>query len=257
MITVSTQLAPEDDLQVFARMLESVSFADEIRIYLMDLDQSLLSNIVKKYHPVMIPVKTPPVVEVIRSRQVTEAQNDWVLIMDFDEVITPELASEIQAIQSSSVAAYKIRRKNFSLGFPVSHGGFGDDYVHRLFNRRLFVAWPTNIHSTPQVKGKVTTLTNFMQHHKDASISQMVTKTNRYSEVEAQQFLDGGMAPVTTLTLIRKPVMEFIRRYFIKLGFLDGRIGILQAIYQSYSVFISYSKLFELQQKSNKVEHNI
>jgi len=91
-----------------------------------------------------------------------------------------------------------------------------------------------------------------MEHHKDASLSQMVIKTNRYSKIEAQQFLDGGLALVTRFTLIRKIGMEFCRRYILKLGFLDGRIGLLQALYQSYSVFLTYAKLYELQKKGQR-----
>jgi hypothetical protein len=95
-----------------------------------------------------------------------------------------------------------------------------------------------------------------MEHHKDASLSQMVTKTNRYSDIESQQFYDGGLPPVTALTLIRKTGMEVFRRYILKLGFLDGRIGVVQAIYQGFSVFISYAKLFEKQQSSQKNKYS-
>ena len=88
-----------------------------------------------------------------------------------------------------------------------------------------------------------------MEHHKDASLAQMVTKTNRYSAIEAEQFFHGGLPLVTPFTLFRKPTMEFIRRYLLKRGFLDGSIGLIQSLYQAYSVFISYAKLYELQHK--------
>lgn len=251
-LSVSTQLANGDDLASFKRMLTSVSFADEIIVFNMErIDEEALS-LFREYKTRVINIKTPQIVEEIRSRQVLEAKHDWVLIMDFDEYIPPALAKEISTIihQPSTInLAYSIRRRNYSLGFPLRYGGWGDDYVARFIHKSIFVSWPTNIHSTLEIRGEYQKLDNFMEHHKDASLTQMVEKTNRYSEVEAKLFFQGNLPPVTPFTLIRKSTMEFIRRYFIKLGFLDGTIGLIQSIYQAYSVFVSYAKLYELQQK--------
>ena len=250
MLSVSTQLAQEDDLATFERMLKSVSFANELIIYSMERRDQAAAMLYKKYKARVIEVKTPKIVEEIRRRQIQEAKGDWVLVMDYDEVITLKLAKEIKINiknPQSNTAAYAIPRRNFSLGYPLRYGGWGGDYEIRLINKSDFSDWPTNIHSFPVLAGPVAKLKELMEHHKDASIAQMVEKTNRYSDVEAQLFLNGGLAPVTVLTLIRKPVMEFVRRYFLKLGFLDGKIGLLQSLYQSYSVFITYSKLYEKQ----------
>lgn len=250
MLSVSTQIAVGDDLHSFAAMLDSVSFADEIIIFNMERSDQPAKDLFKQYGAKVINLKTPKVVEVIRADQV-KAGKDWVLIMDYDEVIPPALAKEITGvIKKSSASTYLLKRRNFSLGMPLSHGGWGDDAVPRLFKVSEFVSWPKEIHSLPVSKGKSTTLTNFMEHHKDASLTQMVEKTNRYSDIEAAQFFEGGLPAVTPFTLIRKTVMEFIRRYFLKLGFLDGRIGLFQSLYQGYSVFITYAKLYELQRKN-------
>lgn len=254
MLSVSTQIARGDDLSLFSKMLKSVSFAGELIIFNLERDDPPALKLYQDFKAKVVNVKTPKVVEEIRARQVRETVGDWVLIMDFDEIVTPSLAKEIKALIShpSQSGAYAIPRRNFSLGYPLNHGGWGDDYVPRLFRQTDFIAWPTNIHSLPHVKGKIGRLKSFMEHHKDASLSQMVEKTNRYSQIEARQFLAGGLPRVTPLTLIRKSMMEFIRRYFFKLGFLDGAIGLFQAIYQGYSVFITYAKLYELQIKDKK-----
>lgn len=86
-----------------------------------------------------------------------------------------------------------------------------------------------------------------MEHHKDDSLEQMVEKTNRYSDIEATQFYAGNMARVTPLTLMRKWWMESFRRGLFKRGLLDGRIGLIQSLYQGFSVLISYAKLYEKQ----------
>lgn len=246
MLSVSTQLAPNDDLNMFKRMLKSVAFAEEIIIFNMQRGDlaSLPSGKTK-----IINVKTPKVVEEIRSRQISEAKGDWVLVMDFDEIVPANLAREIQTLTKSKLvySAFAVYRDNYSLGMPLKHGGWDSDNVIRLFYRPDFLSWPETIHSTPTFRGQLGQLQNHLEHHKDASLAAMVEKTNRYSDAEAKLFYEGGLPPVTRLTLLRKPSMEFIRRYILKLGFLDGRIGLIQALYQSYSVFITYAKLYEKQ----------
>lgn len=255
MLTVSTQLSREDDLVAFERMLSSVATADEIIVFNMERTDAEFERICNLYKTRIIKIKTPPVVEVIRNRQISESSHEWVLVMDYDEVITKELMAEIKNITkttSPQISGYFITRRNYSLGYPVKHGGYGADAVPRLFYKNNFVNWPSEIHSMPSISGNYGYCQGVMEHHKDASLAQMVAKTNRYSAVEARQFSDGGLPTVTPVTLLRKSIMEFVRRYFFKVGFLDGRIGLLQAMYQGYSVFLSYAKLYELQIKKSK-----
>lgn len=258
MLTVSTQIAVGDDLATFTRMLNSVSFADEIIIFNMERDDEEALQLFKNCKARVINVKTPKVVEYIRGQQVVESKYDWVLIMDYDEVIPWDLAKEIKSISTepaTQFSAYYLTRRNFSLGYPLRHGGFGDDQVPRLFYKPNFVSWSKEIHGMPKIHGVFGYATNPMEHHKDASLAQMVEKTNRYTDVEAQQFFQAKVEVVTTTTLIRKTIMEFVRRYFLKSGFLDGRIGMIQALYQSYAIYLRYAKLYELQNKM-KIKHN-
>lgn len=258
MLTVSTQIAVGDDLPTFTRMLDSVSFADEIIIFNMEREDKEILKLFKKCKARVINIKTPKVVEYIRGQQIIESKYDWVLIMDYDEVIPTALANEIKSISSevaTEFSAYYLTRRNFSLGYPLRCGGFGDDQVPRLFYKPNFVSWSKEIHGMPKVRGEFGIATNPMEHHKDASLAQMVEKTNRYTDVEALQFFRAKTERVTAVTLIRKTAMEFIRRYIFKVGFLDGRIGMIQALYQSYAIYLRYAKLYELQNKM-KIEHN-
>jgi hypothetical protein len=251
MLSVSTQLAPGDDLATFERMLVSVSFADELVIFNMQRKDQGAMALFKKYRAKIIEVKIPKVVEEVRGEEVHACQGDWILIMDYDEIVPADLQEEIKLIMDNQASCngYFIPRANFSLGYPLRRGGFERDFVLRLIRRSSFVSWPTNIHSTPVIKGTVIKTTHAMEHHKDASLVQMVVKTNRYSEIEATQFLVGALAPVTSFTLIRKWWMESFRRGIQKGGLLDGPIGLIQSLYQGFSVFISYAKLYELQIK--------
>lgn len=259
-LSAITQIAPEDNLDTFENLLKSISFADNITVYAMEMkeDRGLL-QLAKNYNLNLIFIARPAsrVVEEIRAQQVRDAKGDWVLIMDFDEVITPQLQGEIVAIikSPSPSPAYKLPRLNFSLGYPLKYGGWGTDYVVRLFRKADFLDWPTDIHSTPTLRGELGQLRNHMEHHKDQSLEYIVNKTDRYTDKEAEQYYDGEMAPVTSLTLLRKLKMEMVRRGIFKAGLLDGKIGLIQSIYQGFSVFMSYAKLFEMQQHPENPEH--
>lgn len=257
MLSVSTQIAREDSLLTFEAMLRSISFADELIIFNMERADEAALKLFEKYKARVINLKTPKIVEAIRDRQVREASCDWVLIMDFDEVIPVELQNEILAIiaNPASCPSYAIPRINYSLGYPLSHGGWDSDQVIRLVRHADFVSWPGNIHSAPVVRGLTIKTKNAMEHHKDESLKQMVAKTNRYSDIEAQQFYAGKMMKVTALTLMRKWWMETLRRGIFKKGILDGKIGLIQSLYQGYSVFVSYAKLYEQQLAHNPKKH--
>ena len=230
-------------------MLKSVAFADELVIFNLERTDQAALTLFKKYQAKVVNVKTPIIVESIRADQVKKTTGDWVLIMDYDEIIPHDLSGEITSIveNRASCSAYAIGRDNFSLGFPLKHGGWERDYVVRLLRKSDFIDWPTNIHSKPIMKGTTIKTVKAMEHHKDASLSQMVTKTNRYSEIESSQFLSGSLPSVNSYTLIRKWLMETFRRGVLKTGLLDGKIGLIQSMYQGFSVFISYAKLYEKQ----------
>lgn len=254
MLSVSTQLADEDSLGQFKDCLASVNFADEILLYALDYHDLPKLQALKDDYPQLkiIKVDKPKVIEYLRARQVKDAKGDWVLIMDFDEIITSPLKQEIiQTISKKSpqYTTYAIARQNFSLGYPLKYGGWGTDYVIRLFKKADFIDWPTDIHSTPIFKGELGKLESHMEHHKDESLEYIVNKTNRYTDQEAKQFYEGNLPHVTSLTLLRKLHMEMIRRGILRGGLLDGKIGIIQSIYQGFSVFLSWAKLYEKQQQ--------
>lgn len=256
MLSLVTTIHKLDDLKTFENALESGSFADEIIIYAMGMKKNQeLEKLAKKYSAIIKPTKIPQVVEAIRQQQVKQTQNDWVFILDFDEEITPALKKKIQSITKQSspkFGGYKILRRNYSLGYSLRFGGWGDDYQLRLIHKDFFQSWPKTIHAFPKIKGKVGKIEKPLLHHKDQSLSIMVKKTNRYSEKEATQFYKGGLPKVTQFTLLRKLCMESFRRGFLKLGLLDGAIGIIQTMYQGFSVFITYAKLYEKQIQQKK-----
>lgn len=182
------------------------------------------------------------------------ASGDWLFYIDPDERVTPELKNEIEKIlnQKSEIinhfAAYAIPRRNFVFDKELKHGGWYPDYVLRLMRKDKLIKWVGELHEQPQIKGEVGYLENAFIHLKENNLSDMVSKTNKWSGIEAKLLLDSGHPPMAWWRFIRPVVSEVFDRLIFKLGFLDGVEGIIFSVYQGYSRFATYAKLWEMQQ---------
>ena len=202
--------------------------------------------------------------------------NDWVLLLDADEVLTPELAHEIRdAMQNRTFAGYWIRLQMYFLGKILGHGdasfcklslfrkGKGR-FECRLKDQDQSMA-DMEVHEHVIVDGPVGQLTRPLVHHNVESLSRYIQKHNEYSNWEAQVLTQGGTAadgiePVFFGTQAQRrrwlkqklyrlpgsPVLLFIYRYFVRLGFLDGVPGLIYCGFQAVQMFHSKAKIYEL-----------
>ena len=187
-----------------------------------------------------------------------KAQGDWLLYVDTDERVTPELQKEIlKIITSLEYNAYAVPRKNIVFGRQMKHCGFSPDYVKRLFRRNTFKKWTGKLHEEPNYladgeiviggKGKIGHLKNKLVHLKHSGLSEMVEKTNEWSEIEAKLMFDAHHPPMNIFRFFTAGFREFWLRFVRQLAFLDGTEGVVYGIYQVYSRLISYAKLWEMQ----------
>ncbi|MCX7881133.1 MAG: glycosyltransferase family 2 protein [Patescibacteria group bacterium] len=191
-------------------------------------------------------------VEPARNFGIKKATSDWILILDADERITDQLAEEIKNKinhYQKNIGGYKIARKNIFLDKWLKYGGWWPDYQIRLINKNYFLNWPEEIHSTPVIKGKIEFLSTPLIHLQHQGFDQMVNKTIIFEDLEANLLYEGKKRG-NTLTFFRKFLGELFRRLIKKAGFLDGTIGIIEAIYQSFSKTITYLFLYEKYQKN-------
>ncbi|GIW64220.1 MAG: glycosyl transferase [Patescibacteria group bacterium] len=195
------------------------------------------------------------IVETVREKGIKMAKTDWVLILDADERITQELAEEIKKIineKNQNFAGYKIPRKNiFSKTKWLKYGGWWPDYQTRLINKKYFVTWPKQIHSTPIIKGKIGFLKHPLLHFFHGDLEKMVEKTAIFEDIESD-LLYHAKKNANTIIFFRKFFGELYRRLIKKFGFLDGKIGIIESIYQAFSKTITYLFLYE----KNKISKN-
>ncbi len=170
---------------------------------------------------------------------ITQAKNDWIIILDADEEVTPELQHAIKKLDITSHNCYQMKRSSFFRNQLIHHGDWGRDYVTRLFNKQQF-SWTTNtVHSRLNTPAKPATLKGILLHHTHDNLHQSIEKTNNYSSESAK--LLSKKLPLTLAIL--KSKWAFFRSYWIRRGFLDGKAGYLIAKQISIGTFLKYAKI--------------
>lgn len=176
------------------------------------------------------------------------AKHEWVLVVDADERITPELASEIRAVLEAPPAGidgYWIDRANHYLGFRIKHCGWNSDAVIRLFRRecRYETRW---VHAEVDLpSSRLRTLKHPMLHYTTWESDQYLFKMNRYAGWGALNLRDAGRAP-SLLAMITRAPLRFFQLFVLRLGFLDGIPGFHICMHTAYYAFLKQAKLWEL-----------
>ena len=193
-----------------------------------------------------------------------EAKGVWLLYIDADEKVTPVLKKEILSQitkHHSPSTAFAIPRRNILLGHEMKHGGWWPDYVIRLVKKDSLIGWEGELHEQPVIRGlpagrqgKIGKLKNPLIHNTHRSLTAMVEKTNDWSEIEAKLMYDANHPKMNIIRFFTAAFREFWYRAIRKYGFLDGPVGIIEIIYQVFSRFVSYAKLWEMQLQSERVK---
>lgn len=176
---------------------------------------------------------------------VAAAKHDWVLCLDADERLTPELAASIAALVEPEFKAYQMARRNRFFGRYLSHGEAYPDRCLRFFDRR-FANWSEDVvHEKVQTREPVGLLRGDLLHDSAMDLAHYLDKQNRYTTAQALNlFQSGKRASVAKMCL--SPLMRFVRFYFFRRGFLDGAAGFTHIAIGSFFAFAKYAKLREL-----------
>jgi len=171
---------------------------------------------------------------------------EWVLVLDSDEEVTPELAAEIEELSPGPhLEGYWIRRSNFYLGRPIRFCGWQRDKVLRLFRTSRGRYQRRSVHEEVEVSGPALYLRARLRHRPYRSLRQHLEKIEAYSSRGAEDYLRaGGRAALVNMLL--HPPFRFFRMYLLQLGFLDGPKGLLLCLLSSYGVFLKYRKAWRL-----------
>jgi glycosyltransferase involved in cell wall biosynthesis len=174
------------------------------------------------------------------------ATHDWVLCLDADERVSPELRAAILAAlgRDDLPDGFRFPRRNRYLGRWIRHGGWYPDRKLRLFRRGRGRWVGQNPHDRVHVDGRVEDLTGDLLHDSYRSLSDHLRTIDSFTTIAAREKLAaGGTATILDLTL--RPWWKFVRMYVLKAGFLDGVPGFVIAVTGAYYVFLKYAKLWE------------
>ena len=179
-----------------------------------------------------------------KNSAIEKTTGDWVLSLDADEAVEPELMEEIRHVldHNPPVDGYYMPRKNYFLGRWIRHGGFYPDRKLRLFRRGRGRFGERAVHEVVQVDGPAGTLNHALVHNAYPTLEGYIEHMNRYSSLGAEMKGNRGFS---VLNIVINPLVTFVYNYFFRLGLLDGREGLLLNLYHSVYVSWKYAKAWE------------
>jgi glycosyltransferase involved in cell wall biosynthesis len=180
----------------------------------------------------------------LKNLAASYASHDWILSIDSDEVLTPELGQSILSQNLSPAAVYQFLRHNYYRKRLINACGWENDYVLRLYHRTATAFSPKEVHEGIQKKQlQVVTLPGILLHYSYQNATQLVQKMNHYSSLFAQE--NKGRKKSSVLKALYKGGFSFFRNYVLKKGFLYGADGFLISTTNALGSFYKYYKLHE------------
>jgi glycosyltransferase involved in cell wall biosynthesis len=187
-----------------------------------------------------------------KNSAIEKASGDWVLSLDGDEWVEPELMEEIRGVleRDPPLSGYYIPRKNYFLGRWIRHGGFYPDRKLRLFRRGQGRFGERRVHEVIQVDGSTGRLKHALVHHAYPTLEAYIDHMNRYSSLGAEMVVAGRTTGFSFFKIVINPLATFLYNYLLRLGLLDGREGLLLHLYHSAYVSWKYAKAWELARRA-------
>ncbi len=182
-----------------------------------------------------------------------KATSGWILSIDADEEISPELKNEILNKISSPTNSegFYLPRKSCFLGKWLKYGGWYPDYVLRVFKKDKGRFEEKLVHESVKVEGKIEYLKNHILHYTDPDIEHYIKKMNYYTTLSARE-LHTKNQKASFFQILLRPCGVFFKIYFLKKGFLEGEYGLLLSIFSAFHVFTKYAKLWHLNSVNEK-----
>jgi glycosyltransferase involved in cell wall biosynthesis len=230
--------------------LESVAFADEVVV--VDSGSSDATAEIAQRRGARVVQKEWLGFGRQKQFAVEQARHDWVLCLDADERVSPELAAGIRAALAAPVApVYRMPRRNRFLGKWLAHGEGYPDWSPRLFNR-MNARWSDDlVHEKVLFAVTPGTLQGDLLHDSYDDLSAYLERQNRYTTLAARQAYERGRS-AGVAHLLLSPVVRFIKFYILRLGFLDGLPGLLHISIGCMNSYVKYAKLIELRRAENR-----
>lgn len=248
-LKISAVVIAKNAEKLIVDCLESIKFCDEV-IVIDSGSKDKTVQIAKRMGARIFEISNSDFSE-MRNLGLQKAVGEWILYVDTDERINKELESDIKnqiSKNQNEYSAFRIKRKNFYYG---NHEWPYIEKLERLFKKEKLKGWYGKIHESPSVDGKIGIVDGFLLHYTHQNLSSMVDKTMEWSEVEADLRFKSNHPKMTWWRFPRVMITAFFGSYIKQKGYKAGVAGLVEGIYQSFSIFITYARLWELQKKQS------
>lgn len=244
----------KNNQDVIEDCIKSVKFSDDI-IVIDDNSSDDTVKICSKLQGRVFAHKLNDDFSIHRNFALSKVVKGWILYLDSDERITPELQDEIIKVTSdkvdNNIQGYFIRRQDIIFAKKLHHGEFGNIKLLRLAKKGNG-EWKRKVHEYWDISGDTAELSNPLIHYSHKNISELITSINTWSSLHAVANAEEGKHS-SLLKIIFMPLAHFFNNFIFKFGFLDGLLGFVLAIFMSFHSFLSWSKLWMLQKGFTKI----
>ncbi|HUH59906.1 MAG TPA: glycosyltransferase family 2 protein [Candidimonas sp.] len=244
-MNLSVIIITKNEARHIGECLDSVAFADEIIVVDSGSTDDTCAIAAAKGAKVTVTHDWPGFGRQ-KNRALDLATKEWVLSIDADERVTPELAAEIQrTLAQPNADAYKIARLSNFGGRWIRHSGWWPDHVLRLFKRGSARFKDVAVHESVQTASPVAVLESHFLHYPYADLETFIAKINHYSS-EAAAMMHARGKKTSLLGAVGHAAWTFVRIYVIRRGFMDGKEGFILAAMGASGSFFRYNKLLLL-----------
>ena len=249
-MSLSVIIITKNEEAVIERCLQSVAWADEIILFDTDSSDGT-QDIARKLGAKVHSAPDWPGFGPQKNRALALATGDYVLSIDADEWVTPELRTEIEGALAAPdrLPAYRMPRSSSYCGRTMRHSGWWPDHVTRLFQRGAAKFSDDLVHERLIVDGVTGSLREPLRHEAIRDLDDALGKMGSYSTAGAQMLHARGKSASLTSAVLHG-VWTFIRTYFLRAGFLDGREGFMLAVSNAEGAYYRYLKLMLLAAKT-------
>ena len=230
------------------RCLNSVKWADEVIVVDM-YSQDKTLQIAKKMGARVFSYKYSFICEPARNFAISKVTGDWILILDADEEVSPFLAKTLQELAEDpqNFTYFRFPRKNIIFGKWIKYSRWWPDYIIRFF-KKGHLRWPEKIHSVPLTRGEGKDLEakeiNAIIHYHYQTISQYLERLIRYTKIQANDLIESGYK-FDWRDMLKKPMGEFLSRFFAGEGYKDGLHGLVLSLLQAFFELVKYLRVWE------------
>jgi glycosyltransferase involved in cell wall biosynthesis len=242
---VSAIVTTFNEADSIAGCLDTLTWCDEI--LLVDSHSTdATREIARRYDGLRVLRRTYCGAASQKNWAVDRCRNDWILILDADERVTPELRSEIENILAAPVAAtaYSIKRRTLALGGEIRFSGWQHDRVVRFF-RRGDARYPNRrVHADMRTLHRPVVLNAVLDHHMVETFEEYAERTRRYALWGAAQLWRDGRRDIGMWHVLVRPAWRFFRTYVLQLGVLEGVRGLIMCGVPAYGTFLKYATVW-------------